>query len=83
MSANSVARTMYCNCIDGIIQKSIISDFKVFESLFNLVYRIFDKCDKSTLTIEYFDLFTSLLETLKVNEKLMEKLNINWEILTK
>lgn len=74
---------MYCNCIEDIIHKSIDTDFKVFESLFNLIYRIFDKCDKSTLTIEYFDLFTSLLEILRAHEQAMEKLNLNWEILTK
>ena len=51
--------------------------------LFNLVYKIFDKGDKSTLNIEYFDLFSSLLEILRVHPQLMPKLGLNWLILTK
>lgn len=82
MSANSTSRAMYCKGLEEIIEHSIEADFRIFEALFNLVYKIFDNCDKSTLTIEYFDLFSSLLEMLCIHDSLMEKLNLNWSILT-
>lgn len=50
---------------------------------FKLVYENFEKCDKSTLSIEYFDLYSKLLEVLKVHPALLTKLGLNWLILTK
>lgn len=82
MSANEISRTMYCKALEDIIEHSIEADFRIFEALFNLVYKIFDNCDKSTLTIEYFDLFSSILEMLCIHDNLMGKLNLNWSILT-
>lgn len=82
MSANSVSRTMYSKALEEIIEHSIEADLRIFEGLFNLVYKIFDNCDRSTLTIEYFDLFSSILEMLCIHDELMEKLGLNWSILT-
>ena len=47
-----------------------------------MVYKIFDKCDKSTLSIEYFDLFSTILEMLSIHDELMPKLGLNWLMLT-
>ena len=82
MTANSASRIMYCKSIEQIIEQSIETDFRIFEALFNLVYKIFDNVDKSTLTIEYFDLFSSILEMLCIHDELMPKLGLNWSILT-
>ena len=83
MSNNQITRALYCNALEELIHLSIEKNFEIFEVLFNLVYKIFDKGDKSTLNIEYFDLFSSLLEMLRVHPALLPKLGLNWLILTK
>lgn len=82
MSVNVASREAFCHTISELIELSVEKDFKLFESLFNLVYRIFDKCELSTLTMEYFELFSHLLMILKVHPELMPKLSLNWGLLT-
>lgn len=48
-----------------------------------MVYSNFEKCEKSTLSIEYFDLYSQLLEVLKQHTTLLPKLDLNWLILTR
>ena len=51
--------------LSSLTQQSIDKDFKLFETFFNLIYKIFDNCELSTLTMEYFELFSKLLSILK------------------
>jgi len=83
MSKNLEIRSMFCQSINFIISETVESDFSIFSIFFNLVYKNFEQCDKSTLSIEYFDLYSSLLEVLKTHPELLEKLKLNWLILTK
>ena len=48
--------------------ESAESHIEIFEPFFRLVYGNFEKCDKTTLSIEYFDLYSELLEILKVHQ---------------
>ncbi len=67
MSVNQSSREAFCHTLSELIELAVEKDFKLFESLFNLIYRIFDNCELSTLTMEYFELFSHLLETLKLH----------------
>lgn len=68
---------MYCKAIEQLIAETYKSDFDIFEILFNLINKNFEQCDKSTLTIEYFDLYSNLLEILQNHPELYEKLQLN------
>lgn len=68
---------MYCKAIEQLIAETYESDFDIFEILFNLINKNFEQCDKSTLTIEYFDLYSNLLEILQNHPELYEKLQLN------
>lgn len=82
MSKNSVIRKMYCEAVKNILIDTAASYIEVFEAFFWLVYGNFEKCDKSTLSLEYFDLYSELLEILKLHQELLPKLQLNWLILT-
>ena len=47
------------------------------------MYNTFEKCDKTTLSIEYFDLYSQVLEVLKLHPALLPRLELNWLILTR
>lgn len=68
---------MYCKATEQLIAETYKSDFDIFEILFNLINKNFEQCDKSTLTIEYFDLYSNLLEILQNHPELYEKLQLN------
>lgn len=77
MSNNNEIRTMFCKTVEELITETYSSDFEIFSVFFNLIYKNFEKCDKSTLSIEYFDLYSNLLEVLQNNPDLYEKLKLN------
>jgi len=52
---------MSCKIIEEIINETHDTDFQIFSIFFNMIYKNFEKCDKSTLSIEYFDLYSNLL----------------------
>ena len=72
---------MYCEAVEKIMVESAQSHFQIFEPFFRFVYGNFEKCDKATLSIEYFDLYSQLLEILKEHQQLLPKLQLNWQIL--
>ena len=83
MNNNHEIRSMYCKAIEQLIIETFEIDFEIFEILFNLINKNFEQCDKTTLTIEYFDLYSNLLEILQNHPRLYEKLKLNEEILAK
>ncbi len=83
MSHNHDIRVMYCKIVEELIGETYANDFEIFSIFFNLIYKNFEKCDKSTLNIEYFDLYSNLLEVLQNHPELYEKLKLNEEILAK
>lgn len=68
MSKNSLIRKMYCQAVKNILIQTADTYIEVFEAFFWLVYGNFEKCDKSTLSLEYFDLYSELLEILRLHQ---------------
>ena len=48
-----------------------------------MVYENFEKCKKESLFTEYFELYSELLEMLRRHPEVLEKLQLNWMILTR
>jgi ubiquitin carboxyl-terminal hydrolase 34 len=67
----------------NILTESLSSNFLLFEIIFRLIYENFEKCNKESLFTEYFELFSELLEMLTKHPDVLEKLQLNWIILTK
>jgi hypothetical protein len=61
MSKNPFIRRMYCEAIKNIMVECADSHIEIFEPFFRLVYGNFEKCDKTTLSFEYFELYSELL----------------------
>jgi hypothetical protein len=74
LSNNHEIRVMYCKIVEELILETYQTDFELFSIFFNLIYKNFEQCDKSTLTIEYFDLYSNILEVLQNHPDLYEKL---------
>lgn len=83
MSANLEVREMYCEASRKILSESVESNFSVFEIMFRMIYSNFEKCNKSSLYIQYFELFSSMLEMLHSHPGVLARLELNWVILTK
>lgn len=83
MAKNPLTRRAYSAAVETIIEESADEHFDIFEPFFRLVYGNFEKCDKSTLSLEYFELYSKLLEVLKLHPELLQKLSLNWLILTR
>lgn len=73
---------MYCEAVKNILVETAETQIDIFVVFFWLVYGNFEKCDKSTLSLEYFELYSELLEILKLHQELLPKLELNWVILT-
>jgi hypothetical protein len=73
MSKNSVIRKMYCEAVKNILVETAETQIDIFVVFFWLVYGNFEKCDKSTLSLEYFELYSELLEILKLHQELLPK----------
>ena len=74
MSKNATIRKMYCEAVENVMTESADKHIEIFEPFFRLVYTNFEKCDKATLSIEYFELYSQLLEILKEHQALLPKL---------
>lgn len=83
MSTNPEIRHEYCEACRKILTSSLDNNFPLFEIIFRMIYENFEKCNKESLFTEYFELFSGLLEMLRRHPSVLERLQLNWMILTR